>query len=107
MLRWGLKKLQENCESLNYKEVNLQRYMTLSVENLHSGVNRKKGTQTLISFLQDIEKTMQEFIKAATKWSVHQLTSKERWYPLPNSTVSMALLQFPKRTKNLSGKTLN
>ena len=78
MLRWGLKKLQENCESLNYKEVNLQRYMALSVENLHSVVNRKKGTQTLISFLQDIEKTMQESIKAATKWSVHHLTSKER-----------------------------
>ena len=44
MLLWGLKKLKENCESFNYKEVNLLSCMTLSVENLHSAVNRKQGT---------------------------------------------------------------
>ena len=44
LLLWGLKKLKENCESFNYKEVNLLSCMTLSVENLHSAVNRKQGT---------------------------------------------------------------
>ena len=49
MLLWDLKKLKENCESFNYNEVNLLSCLTLSVENLHSTVNRKQGTQTLVS----------------------------------------------------------
>ena len=40
MRLWGLKKLKENCESFNYNEVNFLSCITLSVENLHSAVNR-------------------------------------------------------------------
>ena len=107
MLLWGLKKLKEDCESFNYNEVNLLNCMTLSVENLHSALNRKQGTQTLVSYAQDFATTIKEFIKAVTKWSIHYFTTRERWYPLPDSGVSLASLQFLKRTKNLSGKTLN
>ena len=81
--------------------------MTLSVENLHLAVNRKQGTQTLVSYAQDFATTIKKSIKAVTKWSVHYFTSRQRWYPLPNSAVSLASLQFPKRTKNLPRKTLN
>ena len=57
MLLWGLKKLKENCESFLYNEVNLLSCMTLSVENLHSAVNRKQGTQTLVPYAQDFGTT--------------------------------------------------
>ena len=73
--------------------------MTLSVENLHSVVDRKQGTQTLVYYAQDFKTTIKESIKAVTKWSVHYFSSRERWYPLPDSAVSLASLQFPKTTK--------
>ena len=107
MLLWGLKKLKENCESFNYNEVNLLSCMTLFVENLHSAVNRKQGTQTLVSYVQDFATTIKESIKAVTKWSVHYFPSREQWYPLPDSAFSLASLQLPERTKNLPGKMLN
>ena len=78
MLLWGLKKLKENCQSFNYNEVDLLSCMTLSVENLHSAVNRKKGTQTLISYAQDFATTIAESIKAVIKWSVHYFSSGEQ-----------------------------
>ena len=81
--------------------------MTLFVENLHSAVNRKQGTQTLVSYVQDFATAIKESIKAVTKWSVHYFPSREQWYPLPDSAFSLASLQFPERTKNLPGKMLN
>ena len=73
--------------------------MTLSVENLHSAVNRKQNIQTLVSYAQDLAITIKESIKAVTKGSFHYFTSRERWYPLPDSAVFLASLQFPKRKK--------
>ena len=99
MLLRGLKKLKENCESFNYNEVNLLSCMTLSVENLHSTLNRKQGTQTLVSYAQDFATTIKQSIKVGTKWSVHYFTSRERWYPLPNSVVSLASLQRKQITR--------
>ena len=43
MLLWDLKRLNENCESFSYNRVNLLCCMALSVENLHSAVNRKQS----------------------------------------------------------------
>ena len=57
MLLWGLKKLKENCESFSYNEVNLLSCMVLSIENLHSAVNRKQDTQTLLSYAQNFATT--------------------------------------------------
>ena len=81
--------------------------MALSVENLHSAVNRKQGTQTLVSNKQDFTTNIKESIKTVTKWSIHYFTSQERWYPLPDSAISLASLEFPKRTKNQSSKAIN
>ena len=81
--------------------------MTLFVENQPSAVNRKQDTQTIVSYAQDFATTIKESVKAITKWSVYYFTSRERIYPLPDSAVSLASLQSPKRTKKLSGKTLN
>ena len=75
MRLWGLKKLKENCESFNYNEVNFLSCMTLSVENLHSAVNRT-SEQTLVSYPQDFATTIKESIKAVTKWSDHCFTSR-------------------------------
>ena len=69
-------------------------------------MNRKQGTKTLVSYAQDFATSIKKSIKAVTKWSVHYFTSRERWYPLPDAAVSLASLQFPKRTKSLPGKML-
>ena len=107
MLLRSIKKHKENCEPFNHNKVNLPSCMTLPVENLHSAVNRRQGTQTLVSYMEDFETTIKESIKPVTNWGVHYFTTRERWYWLPDSAVSLASLQFPNRTKNLSGKTLN
>ena len=93
MLLYGLKKLKENCESFNYNEVNLLNCMTLSVENLHAAVNRKQGTQFLVSYAEDFATTIKESIKSVTKWSVHYFHSRQRSHLLPDSAVSLASLQ--------------
>ena len=49
--------------------------MALSVENLHSAVNRKQGTQTLVSNKQNFTTNIKESIKTVTKWSIHYFTS--------------------------------
>ena len=69
-------------------------------------MNRKQGTKTLVSYAQDFATSIKKSIKAVTKWSVHYFTSREQWYPLPDAAVSLASLQFPKRTKSLPGKML-
>ena len=63
MLLWNLKKLKENCESFNYNKVNLLSCMILSLENLHSAVNRKQGNQTLVPYAQDFATIIKESIK--------------------------------------------
>ena len=67
ILLWSLKKLKENRESFSYKKVNLLRYMTLSVENLHPAVNRKEGTQILVYYAQGFATTIEKSKKAVNK----------------------------------------
>ena len=87
--------------------MNLLSCMALSVENLHSAVNRKQDIQILVSYKQDFTTNIKKSIKTVIKWSIHYFTSQQRWYPLPDSAVSLASLEFPKRTKNLSSKAIN
>ena len=96
VLLCGLNKLKENRESFSYNKVNLL-----------SCMNRKQGIQTPVFYAQDFATTIKESIKAVAKWSAHYVTSREQWYPLQDSAISLASFQSPKRTKNLSGKTLN
>ena len=67
MLLRSIKKHKENCESFSYKKVNLLRYMTLSVENLHSAVNRKEGTQNLVYYAQGFATTIEKSKKVVNK----------------------------------------
>ena len=81
--------------------------MTLSVEILHLAVNKKQATQTLITYAQAFATSIKQSIKSVTKWSVHYFTSRERWYPLPESTVPLNALKFPKRKCKPSEVGLN
>ena len=98
MLLWGLERLQKNTLDLNYNNVNLLSCMTLSVENLHSTVNKKQTTQTMITYAQSFSIAIKESIKAVTKWGAHYFTSRDTWYPLPDSAISLSELQFPKKS---------
>ena len=72
--------------------------MTLSVENLHSTVNKKQTTQTMITYAQSFSIAIKESIKAVTKWGAHYFTSRDTWYPLPDSAIPLSELQFPKKS---------
>ena len=50
MLLWGLKRPQKNMKNFKYHSSNLFSCMILSVENLHSVVNRKEATHTDICY---------------------------------------------------------
>ena len=51
--------------------------MTLTAENLHSTVNKKQSTQTLVQYAQSF--------------------SAERWYPVPETVIQLHDLNFPAR----------
>ena len=51
ILLWGLRRLKENVETYQYHKTNLLSCMTLTVENLHSTVNKKQSIQTLVHTL--------------------------------------------------------
>lgn len=99
ILLWGLKRLRENVESYGYRKTNLLSCMTLTVENLHSAVNKKQGTQTLIQYAQSFSESIKESIKSISQWSVHYFTSRERWYPVAETAIKLHDLDFPKRRK--------
>ena len=60
--------------------------MTVYIENLHLAVNRKQGTQTLVSYAQDSATTIKESIKAVTITSlaksdgIHYLIQQFPWH---------------------------
>ena len=102
LLLWGLKQLRVNTGKLGYRNINLLSCMTLSLENLHSTVNKKQGTQTLLSYAQSFASSMKESIKKIVEWAAYYFTSKESWYSLPESSIKLEELEFPKRMKSVS-----
>ena len=97
LLLWGLKQLKTNTEIHNYTKTNLLSCMTLTVENFHSSVNKKHGTQTVVSYAQSFFESIKESLKQITSWSAHHFTTRERWYPVPESTLKLSDLDFPRR----------
>ena len=79
VLLWGLNKLKENHESFSYNKVNLLSCMTLSAENLHSAVNRKQDTQTLVSYAQGFVSAIKESIKVVAKLPLVKKMMKGTW----------------------------
>ena len=45
---------------------------------------------------------MKESIKKIVEWTAYYFTSKERWYSIPESSIKLAELEFPKRKKCVS-----
>ena len=63
LLDFRLRQLKNNTEKLGYGNINLLNCMTLSFENLHSTVNKKHGTQTVLSYAQSFASSMKESVK--------------------------------------------
>ena len=45
--------------------------MTLSLENLHSTMNKKYGTQTVLTYAQSFATSMKESVKRLIEWENH------------------------------------
>ena len=65
LLNSELRQLKNNTEKLGYR--NLLSWMTLSLENLHSTMNKKYGTQTVLTYAQSFATSMKESVE----WENH------------------------------------
>ena len=63
LLGFGLTQLKNNTEKLGYKNINMLSSMTLSLENLDSTVNKKHGTQTVLTYAQSFASSTKESVK--------------------------------------------
>ena len=45
--------------------------MTLSLENLHSVVNKKHGTQTVLTYAQSFAPSLKKFVKRLILWATY------------------------------------
>lgn len=73
--------------------------MTLDIEHLHSTVNFKHGTQTMLQYARSFSTSVKESVKALANWSAFYYTSSEaRWYPPPEKCLKLSDLSFPKPT---------
>ena len=97
-LHFGLTQLENNTEKLSYRNINMLSCMVLYLENLDSTVNKKYGTQTVLTYAQSFASSSKESIKESAKY----LISREVWYPLPENRIKLEELKFPKRKKNSS-----
>ena len=60
--------------------------MTLSLENLHSTMNKKHGTQSVLTYAQFFASSMKESVKHLVEWGAYYFTSRKIWYPLHENT---------------------
>ena len=58
-----LRQLKNNTENLGYRDVNLLSFMKLTSEKLHKTVNKKHGTQTILTYRQSFASSMMAFVK--------------------------------------------
>ena len=59
----------------------------------------------MLSHAQAFGQSIKESLKKTTQWSAHYFTSKERWYPLAENTLSLHQVTLPKR-KEMSSTRL-
>ena len=53
----------KTTENFGYRNLNMLSSMTLSLENLDSTVNKKHGTQTVLTYAQSFASTTKESVK--------------------------------------------
>ena len=63
LLGFGLRQLKNNTEKLDNRIMNLLGWMKLSLKNLHSTVNKKHDTQTVLTYAQSFASSMKESVK--------------------------------------------
>ena len=91
----GFNKLQSNLEDYEKYDVNLLSSMTLDIEHLHSTVNCKQGLQTMVPYARSFASSIKESLKSLTEWSTYYYTSKDSWYPLPESSIHFKDMKMP------------
>ena len=69
--------------------------MTLDIEHLHSTVNCKQGFQTMVPYARSFASSIKESLKSLTEWSTYYYTSKDSWYPLPESSIHFKDMKMP------------
>ena len=79
LLNSELRQLKNNTEKLGYR--NLLSWMTLSLENLHSTMNKKYSTQTVLTYAQSFATSMKESVKRLIEWENHikQVSVSSSW----------------------------
>ncbi len=103
ILDWGLRQMRDNVTQFGYNSVNLLSCMTLDIEHLHSTVNFKHGTQTMLQYARSFSTSVKENIKSLANWSAFYYTSDVRcWYPPPENCLILSDLKFPKPTSAAS-----
>ena len=98
LLGFGLTQLKNNTEKLGYRNINVLSSMTLSLENLDLTVNKKHGTQTVLTYIQSFASSTEESVKE----SAWYLTSREIWYSLLENKMKLEELKFSKRKKKFN-----
>ena len=63
LLGFEFARLKNNTEKLCYRNINMLSCMTLSLENLDSTVNKKYGTQILLTYDQSFASSRKESVK--------------------------------------------
>ena len=63
LLGSGLTQLKNNTEKLGYRNINILSWMTLSLENLDSTMNKKYGKQTALTYAQSFASFTKESVK--------------------------------------------
>ena len=96
-----LRQLKNNTENLGYRDVNLLSFMKLTSEKLHKTVNKKHGTQTILTYRQSFASSMMAFVKQFVEWAPYYFISGETWIPFPENTTKLEELKFPKWKKVL------
>ena len=63
LLGFRLRLLKNNTEKFGYRNLNMLSSMTLSLETLDSTVNKKHGTQTVLTYAQSFASSTKESVK--------------------------------------------
>ena len=95
LLLWGLQQVHRNAQHFKYNDVSLLSCMTLDIENLHSTVNMKHGTHTMLQYARSFATSIKESVKSLVTWSAHYFTGSKRWYPLSENNLALCELHFP------------
>ena len=75
LLDFELRQLKNNTEKLGYRNLNFLGCMILSLENLHSTVNKKHDIQSVLTYAQSFASSMKEFVKQLVEWAAYYFTS--------------------------------